>query len=97
MRMQTRGAGSVAKSLNVRGEEILTNSQPCAMYIWVRDCTYLVGCVADADIKVWKLGLHDISKNHIQTLLRRSALKTLGNFSRHARIQFHCNNLLGVV
>lgn len=56
--------------------------------------TYLVRSIANANIKVGQLSLHHITKNNLETFLSRSALETLGDFSRHTRIQFHRNNFL---
>lgn len=58
--------------------------------------THLIRRVTDADIKVWKLRLHHVSKNDLQTLLSRSALETFGDFGSHSRIQLHRDDLLGL-
>lgn len=55
---------------------------------------YLVGSITDADIEVWELRLHHISKNDLQALLVWSGLEAFGDFCSHTRIQFHSNALL---
>lgn len=95
MRIQVRGAGNVARSLNVRGEEICRVLETGISQI--RAGTYLVRSVANADVEVRELSFHDISKNHFQAFLGRSALETLGDFGRHSRIQFHRDSLLGLL
>ena len=57
-------------------------------------CTYLIGGITDADIEVWELGLHHISKNDIQAFLVWGGLETLGDFSSHTRVQFDGDALL---
>lgn len=97
MSMQVRGAGIVANSLNVRGEEICIKLDQ-AKLPRTKTCnrTYLIWCVADADIKVWEFGLHNISEYHFQALLGRGSLETLRHFCRHSRVQFHRDNLFGL-
>jgi hypothetical protein len=56
--------------------------------------SYLVGGITDADIKIWELSLHHVSKNDVQALLVWGGLESLGDFSSHTRIQFHGNTLL---
>lgn len=56
--------------------------------------TYLIGGITDADIEVWELGFHHISKNDIQAFLVWGRLETLGDFSSHTRVKFHRNTLL---
>lgn len=92
MRTQERGAGLVAKSLNVRGEEICTLLGP-EHHLFVA-YTYLIWGIADADVEVWKLGFHHISQNDIQPLLVWGRLETLGDFCSHTRIQFHSDAFL---
>lgn len=58
MRMQTRGAGEVARSLNVRGEEIYDISGVTG--INHGDCAYLVGSIADANVEVWQIRLDHV-------------------------------------
>lgn len=55
---------------------------------------YLVGSITDADIKVWELRLHDISKNDLQAFLVWGRLEALGDFCSHTGIQFHGNAFL---
>jgi hypothetical protein len=93
MRIQLRGAGDVARSLNVRGEEIYTALETVATLATV-GYTYLVGGITDADVEIWELRLHHVSKNDIQTLLVWGRLESLGDFSSHTRIQFNGNTLL---
>lgn len=56
--------------------------------------SYLVGGITDADVEIWELRLHHVSKNDIQALLVWGGLESLGDFSSHTRIQFHGNTLL---
>lgn len=56
--------------------------------------TYLVRGIANANIKIGQFGLHHIAQDNLEALLGRGSLKTLGDFSRHTRIQFHGHNLL---
>jgi hypothetical protein len=93
MRIQLRGAGDVARSLNVRGEEIYTALETVTTLATV-GYTYLVGGITDADVEIWELRLHYVSKNDIQTLLVWGRLESLGDFSSHTRIQFNGNTLL---
>lgn len=58
---------------------------------------YLIRGVADTDIEIWKLRLHHVSEYHIQAFLRRCPLEALGDFGRHSWIQFHRDDLLGLL
>lgn len=98
MRTQVRGAGIVASNLNVRGEEICKKLDPERFTnLKIKDISYLIRGVADADIEIGKLRLHHVSKYHIQTFLRRCSLKTLGDLGRHSRIQFDRDYPLGLL
>ena len=96
--MQTRGDGERARSLKVRGEEICEKRED-----WVngRSCeisgepTYLVGCVADTDVKIWKISLHHVPKHDLQSFLLGLSLHSLRDFSSHAWIQLHCYDSFG--
>ena len=62
--MHTLGAGLVASSLNVRGDDIYpasvtTQSSDVEILLF---STYLVWRVANADVKIRQLHLHDIPK-----------------------------------
>lgn len=66
--MHTRGAGLVARSLKVRGEEIyiiilvLIFFCPKAHKRTIRISPYLIRSVADADIEVWKISFDHITQ-----------------------------------
>ena len=49
--------------------------------------TYLVGRVADTDIKVWKIRFDHISKQHFQSLCFWFPLHPLRDFGGHARVK----------
>lgn len=57
---------------------------------------YLIRSVANAHVEIWKLGLHHVSQNDIQTFLGRGRLKAFGHLGGHTRIQFHRDHLLGL-
>lgn len=62
-----------------------------------QEASYLVRCVADTDIEVWKLRLHHVPEYHIQAFLGWCSLESFGDFGRHSRVQFHRNDLFGLL
>lgn len=55
---------------------------------------YLIRRIADADIEIWKLSLHNITEKDIQALCLWLPLHTLSDLCSHSRIQLDSNDLL---
>lgn len=93
MRIQVRGEGDSARSLNVKGEEIyeiLGHPRPYKILLLPgRFHSYLVRCITDTNIKVRQLRLDHIPQHDLQSLLLRLPLHSFRDLGRHSRIEFH--------
>ena len=62
---------------------------------WIQiELTHLIWCIRNADIKVWKIHLHDISEQNIKALRFRLALYSFRDFSSHSWIKLYCYDFL---
>ena len=61
-----------------------------------RRATYLVGRVADADVKVGQIRLDHVAEQDLEALLLGLALDALGELGGHPGIQLDGHDLLGL-
>lgn len=93
--MLRRGGWGRERSLKVRGEEIYNQIVRKGVRQIGPRTTYLIRCVADANVEVGEIGFDHITQQNFQPLRFGLALHALGDFGGHARVEFDGDDLLG--